>query len=169
MAHFVRSSRSPTVKGGYNAFRPYVRADFIRQCAYCLLSEELAGGEENFELDHFRPKSRFPALLNDFFNIYYSCHPCNHTKLAYWPSAELEARGVSFVDLCKDNFNKHFTVGRDGEWKGRTNSGNYTIELLRLNRKHLVTIRQLLAKAGLAPHAQRVGESELQLMLKRKR
>ena len=169
MSHFIRSSRSPLLTGGYRAFRPYVRADFSRQCAYCLMSEELAGGEESFELDHFRPRSRFPDLINDFYNIYYSCHPCNHTKLAYWPSAELEARGILFVDLCKDDFKTHFKAQANGKWHGLTNSGNYTIEVLRLNRKHLVTIRKLLARAGFLPHEKRVGETELKLMLHRSR
>src|SRR6266481_6956296 len=102
MPFFVRKTEAPIVKGGYQSFRPYVREDFRERCAYCLLEEIVAAGEENFELDHFRPKSRFPELLNDFYNIYYACHPCNHIKRDAWPPSALELRGVGFVDLCKE-------------------------------------------------------------------
>lgn len=37
---------------------------------------------DNFELDHFKPKSdeRFASLAADYYNLYYSCHVCNHYK-----------------------------------------------------------------------------------------
>ena len=168
MPHFVRSA-APQVKGGYRAFRPFVRADFVRQCAYCLMTETFAGGEENFELDHFRPKSRFPLLLNDFLNIYYACHPCNFTKLDHWPPRELEARGRGIVDLCSEEFETHFSVQATGEWVGKTDSGDYTIDLLRLNRQNLVYLRRWLAKVGFAPHETRVGEDELRILAERLR
>ena len=156
MPHFRRRITAPLLTGSYRSYRSFVRDDFHRQCAYCLLSEILAAGEENFELDHFRPKSRFPHLLNDFYNIYYSCHPCNHTKRDLWPSEELEARGIFLVDLCKDDFSTHFSVGESGVWAGVTESGRYTIDILRLNRSHLKIIRQLLGELGIAVH-ERVG------------
>src|SRR2546429_5003613 len=120
MAHFSRRTPAPIVKGGYRSFRRFVREDFTRQCAYCLMSEVLAGGKENFELDHFRPKSLFSHMLNDFYNIYYSCHPCNHTKRDAWPPPELESRGISLVDLCKDDFSFHFSAMPDGRWESVT-------------------------------------------------
>jgi hypothetical protein len=148
------------VRGGYRSFRPFVREDFLRQCAFCLLAELLAGGEEDFELDHFRPRHRFPELLNDFYNLYYACHPCNHIKSDTWPPPALEARGTSFVDLCKEDFAAHFSVEKDGTWNGVTEPGNYTIDKLNLNRKHLVTLRGLLARLGFLIHEERVGEDE---------
>lgn len=152
------------MKSSYRDFRPFVRNDFLRQCAYCLMTELLAGGAENFELDHFRPKSQFPQLLNDFYNIYYSCHPCNHAKLDKWPSAELEALGYSFVDLCVDDFDEHFEVLSNGEWRGVTGAGRYTIDALRLNREHLVTLRDLLSKLGCAAHQRKLEERLRELL-----
>ncbi len=165
MAHFSRRTPAPVVTGGYRFFRPFVREDFVRQCAYCLLPEILAAGRENFELDHFRPRSRFPHLLNDFYNIYYACHPCNHTKRAGWPSPELEALGVSLVDLCKDEFAAHFRVTTDGNFEGVTEHGRYTIELLRLNRTDLVIVRKLLTKLGFPVHERQLGEEQLNKLL----
>lgn len=80
MAHFSRTVPAPAFPGGYTAFRAYVRQDFRQCCAYCLLHEFWAGGEDNFELDHFRPVSRFPDLERDFYNLYYACHVCNQRK-----------------------------------------------------------------------------------------
>lgn len=141
---FVRTKPAPTVSGGYRAFRPYVRSDFEKTCAYCLLCELHAAGEENFELDHFFPESKFAIRKGDFYNLYYACHPCNHIKRAKWPDSRLEAKGIGFVDLCKDDFEIHFRELPDGRWEGLTESAKYTIDALMLNRQHLTQIRVLL-------------------------
>jgi HNH endonuclease len=148
MSHFVRTDPAPIVTGSYRAFRPYVRADFCHRCAYCLIAEWLAAGKENFELDHFRPKYLFLEKEQDFYNLYYSCHPCNMIKHDSWPPEDLEARGITFVDLCQDDFQTHFKILEDCTWDGITESGRYTIEMLRLNREHLVKARRFLKRLG---------------------
>jgi uncharacterized protein (TIGR02646 family) len=127
----------------YRRFRPYIREDFDECCAYCLLHERLAGGAENFELDHFKPKSRYPDLTHVYENIYYSCHPCNNIKRDIWPTDELRAKGYRFVDHCYDDFSTHFTEV-DGRWEPLTPAGDYSQERLRLNREHLIKIRRML-------------------------
>jgi hypothetical protein len=144
MARFRRTKPRPNCSGEYSAIRPFVRKDFEYRCAYCLLEELYAGGEENYELDHFRPQSRFPALRDDFYNMYYACHPCNHIKRDKWPSEELQNQGINLVDLCISDFDEHFQERADGAWEGNTISGRYTIDILRLNRPHLVELRQLI-------------------------
>jgi len=146
MPRFKRTRPAPVVSGTYRAYRRQVQEDFERTCAYCLIEEILAGGEENFELDHFRPKRHFPTQSNDFYNLYWSCHPCNGIKWDQWPSEELLRQGVNFVDLCRDDFNVHFVVSAEGEFEGLTQSAKYTIDVLLLNRSHLVEIRKLLRK-----------------------
>lgn len=117
-------------------------------CAYCLLPEILAGGPESFEIDHFRPKAfpEFAHLIGDFYNLYYSCRPCNHAKGADWPSLFLEAHGYGFLDFCAEPFSAHFQEESDGAWKPLSRRAEYTLERLRLNRSHLVTIRLLLRR-----------------------
>jgi len=161
MPHFVRRAQAPYVKGGYRSFRPYVREDFLRECAFCLFSELLSGGEEGFELDHFRPRHLFPELLNDFYNLYYSCHPCNHIKRDSWPPPALEEQGICFVDLCKEDFRSHFSVEVDGRLHALTNPGEYTIDKLNLNRQHLVTLRGLLERLGIHIDKERISEEVL--------
>jgi hypothetical protein len=146
MARFLRTHPAPP--SGYSNYRFYARIDFERRCAYCLLREIFAGGIENFELDHFRPKSRFPKEESNFYNLYYSCHPCNRIKHDTWPSQILQDQGIIFVDLCADNFEMHFQEQPDGTWKPLTPAASYTIDELRLNRRHLVQIRQLIARIG---------------------
>ena len=149
MPHFPRTVPAPSVIGDYQAYREYVRTDFCHRCAYCLMAELFAAGKENFELDHFRPKSVFPDKAKDFYNLYYACHPCNMSKHDFWPPQELEARGINFVDLCKDEFETHFRLCEDGTCAGKTESGQYTIDILRLNRDHLVRARRLLKRLQL--------------------
>ena len=165
MPYFARTRPAPQVRGGYRTFRPHVRADFRRRCAYCLFAELLAAGEENFELDHFRPQSVFPSQKNDFYNIYYACHPCNHIKRDVWPSSEMEARGLGFVDLCTDEFATHFKPRADGTWEGVTESGRYTIDMLRLNRGHLITLRRRLKQLGFDIHEIGTDDERLKVLL----
>ncbi len=69
IAHFTRRETAPQIKQKNQLFRSSVREDFRETCAYCLLEERWAAGLENFELDHFRPKSIFPQLTLSFYNL----------------------------------------------------------------------------------------------------
>ena len=59
---------------------------FRSLCAYC---EETTKGE----VDHLRPKSKFPNLVYTWSNWLLACHECNHAKLNTWPS-------LGYVDPC---------------------------------------------------------------------
>jgi hypothetical protein len=148
MGIFLRRQIAPVIMGQYVKFRPFVREDFIECCAYCLLHERLAGGKANFELDHFRPKSlpQFAKLINDFFNLYYACHVCNHIKAFRWPSPEQEAKGYVFIDFCQEKFSLHFREDENGRWIPQTLAGEYTAERLNLNSNHLVELRAVLTR-----------------------
>ena len=108
-----------------------------------------AAGPENFELDHFRPKSLFPHLLMSYYNLYWSCHVCNRLKTDRWPTRQLLEQGIGYVDLCASTFQEHFVVQKNGKWRGKTLSAKYTIDSLRLNRPHLVELRVLLRELAL--------------------
>jgi len=149
MPRFKRTKPAPTPQGsGYQAFRQHVRLDFESRCAYCLIAELLAGGEENFELDHFRPKSKFPKEELNFYNLYYVCHPCNNIKRNKWPSSAHQKKGIGFVDLCATDFDAVFEEDKKGGWRGLNDSAWFTIDMLRLNRRHLLEIRVLIARLG---------------------
>lgn len=152
VARFIRTKPAPIVKGGYGSFLPYVRKDFDQCCAYCYFHERHAGGEENFEIDHFCPQWKCLDRINDFYNLYYSCHACNSTrkKWKWWPSDEQTANNIGFVDFCVDDFNAHYQVLPDGALKPLSKSAEYTIDRIRLNSDHLKKMRALLLKEGKA-------------------
>ena len=141
----VFSRKNPAPKESiYTKYRTDVRIDFCECCAYCLLHEILAAGKENFELDHFRPKSKFPHLETEYSNIYYSCHSCNKAKWSHWPNEALTNLGFRYIDLCSEIHSDHFREEQDGRWTPLTKAAEYTAEKIRLNRPHLVQIRFLL-------------------------
>jgi len=148
MARFTRITPPPPGSHRHPIVRAQVRQDFVRTCAYCILEELLAAGPENFELDHFRPRFRFRHLINDFYNLYYCCHPCNRKKGSLWPSEQEEKAGFKFLDLCYEDFEDHYRSLADGQWEPLTLSAKYTLQHLRLNNPHLVRIRRILMQSN---------------------
>lgn len=59
---------------------------FFSLCGYC--EAECKG-----EVDHFRPKSRFPSRVYEWSNWVFACHDCNHSKGEKWPKS-------GYVDPC---------------------------------------------------------------------
>ena len=63
-------------------------------CAYCQSpvssSHPGKGGEERppGQIEHFQPKSRFPARAYDWDNYFLSCGGCNNAKSDKWPVEE---------------------------------------------------------------------------------
>lgn len=67
-------------------FRDHLGNRFFRLCGYC---EQAC----RTEVDHFRPKSRYPVLVYKWDNWVNSCHDCNNAKGDRWA-------GGGFVDPC---------------------------------------------------------------------
>ena len=63
----------------WREFSQHLSDAFGGLCAYC---EERCRGE----VDHFRPKSRYPDLVYSWDNWLFACHDCNHAKRETWPS-----------------------------------------------------------------------------------
>lgn len=140
---FKRSVDIPKL-AKYGDYRPYLRADFLRHCAYCTGHEDEMGGEDHFEIDHHKPASRFKDLISEYTNLYYACHGCNRkgAKGENWPSRELYDAGFRFFDPVAENaYQIHMRETRAGRLIEKTNVGNYSIRILRLNRDGLVKLR----------------------------
>ena len=58
-------------------------------CAYCERQCEPQAATSNppnrEEIEHFRPRSRFPERSFEWFNLVYACHRCNRAKGDSWP------------------------------------------------------------------------------------
>ena len=70
----------------WQTFRDDLKAVFHGLCTYC---EQVDPGE----VDHFRPKSRFPKKVYIWSNWLFSCHPCNQAKREKWPDE-------GYIDPC---------------------------------------------------------------------
>ena len=143
MSQFIRRE-SPPHQEDYRQYRPFLRRDFRFVCAYCERTEFVLGGEEFFEIDHFRPVKMFPEQQKHYPNLYYSCGRCNRHKGSTWPSEGLMERGFRFADPCReDMYSEHLEETRNGALRARTHSGEYTCAHIRLNRPDLVAWRQI--------------------------
>src|SRR5437870_4619047 len=115
---FARRADIPNFDN-YQDYHPYLREDFLRHCAYCTGHEDEMGGEDHYEIDHHRPKSRpeFAHLVNDYGNLYYACHGCNRrgAKGENWPSDDLYNAGFRFFDPIMENaYEIHMRETRSG-------------------------------------------------------
>jgi len=113
--------------------------EFIRrranyQCEYCTVSEVNYGGE--LTVDHFHPVSK--GGNNELENLVYCCNKCNSYKHNYFPENEDDPR---LWNPRIDNYNDHFITLENGVLHALTNQADFTIKLLRLNRKQLVSYR----------------------------
>lgn len=148
MAQFIRR-QSPPHFHDCEKYRPFLRLDFRHLCAYCERSEAVLGGEDFFQIDHFRPKSKFPDLETHYPNLYYACGKCNLYKWHTWPSASQLANGFRFADPCQeDMYVEHLQESVDGKLEALTNCGAYTRDSIRLNRSDLLRWRQLRRQAA---------------------
>lgn len=104
------------------------------RCGYCGVSETNVGAE--LTQDHFHPRSQGGA--EDFENIVYACHACNEYKKDYWNPNDIER----ILHPLNDDIAAHLTENPDGTLTGKTLTGVFHIQRLRLNRPGLVANRQ---------------------------
>jgi HNH endonuclease len=108
------------------------RAGFA--CEYCGINEIDAGGE--LCIDHFHSQSQEGS--DDPENLVYCCVRCNLHKGSVWrpnqPTRQL-------WNPRQSSFSEHFELLVTGELNAVTTCGEYTLELLSLNRPQLVQRR----------------------------
>jgi uncharacterized protein (TIGR02646 family) len=71
-------------------------------CCYCDAYPIGAAGRQ--EVDHFRPKSRFPEAVYDWANLYLGCTACNSVKADQWDEDLLRS------DAADYEFQRYFVV-----------------------------------------------------------
>jgi len=138
----------------YRDYKSHLQPLFRSRCAYCISHEDVMGGYDAMEVDHFRPKQciEFQHLEKEWGNLYYACRRCNLHKSNHWPTSDEEADGLRFIDPCEDDPDDHLRLTRHPQngdvcWlRALTPAGQYTIEKIRLNRKQLIDMRRALAR-----------------------
>ena len=122
------------------------------KCAYC---ETNAQAGQWGDIEHFRPKSRYPWLAYSWENWLLSCLICNRSfKQADFPVEEELPLEPGVEDLEKSLLldpcggeppARHLRFNDDGSIEARTEVGRHTIRTLGLDRSPLVKERAQLA------------------------
>ncbi len=137
----IKRRETPPHYIDYRSYKPFLRIDFKHRCCYCTVHESNWGTERHFAVEHFRPKSKFLALITTYSNLYYACDVCNGYKGDKWPSPLDDAAGRRFFDPCSDRSNSHFTDHGSGELTALSPCGVYSVDSVRLNRPQLIRMR----------------------------
>lgn len=63
-------------------FPEYIRKMELKSCVYCNANYAITdeNGTAYYDLDHWKPKSRYPFLSTSFYNLQPCCHSCNMHK-----------------------------------------------------------------------------------------
>lgn len=125
----------------YGKCKPWLRSDFIFQCAYCTMSEAEAQGIR-FTIDHYEPQSARPDLVDQYDNLMYCCDQCNELKGDRVPPPTARDNGVRYFRPDTDRWREHFE--RQGvRINGRSPAGEFSIQAIDLNRQRLRKLREL--------------------------
>jgi HNH endonuclease len=103
-------------------------------CEFCGVSEIDVGGL--LTVDHFQPRSK--GGLDVLENLVYSCIRCNQHKQDYWTETDNASR---LWNPRKELFSTHFVETDNGQLVALTQTGEFTLRRLRLNREPLVAQR----------------------------
>ncbi len=127
--------------------RLYVRSREHDQCAYCHSPEELSIAA--FELDHIVPVSAGGQTEPE--NLCLACSACNRSKAAQQEGDDpLTNASVPLFNPRSQIWGEHFMWRDDAtRIEGLTPTGRATVELLQMNRPHLVRLRRLWLRLGI--------------------
>lgn len=148
-----KRKHSPSGYKTYQAFKPWLRDEFVFRCVYCLLREAWHPyGAAGFSVDHIIPQSHNAKLVCKYQNLLYACIACN------------SRRGSNLVlNPTKEAFANHLRVEQDGTITGLTNAGKHLIDLLYLNkdpilhyRKYILGLLELKSLYPTCPHIDEV-------------
>jgi uncharacterized protein (TIGR02646 family) len=128
-------------KSRYSDYREELRRDCWYACSYCSMTEIESQGI-GFEIDHYIPQKKAPSLVNEYDNLFWSCEVCNRRKGDYHPNSLQEQKGYKILRIDNDSMEDHFVLS-DLNLSGLTETGNFNINWLDLNRYALRHIREL--------------------------
>jgi uncharacterized protein (TIGR02646 family) len=137
---YYRHHTGPQPTDSYwRTFRNEIGIIFCALCGYCELP---CRGE----VEHFRPKTRYPHLVYVWGNWVFSCHDCNGQKGAKWPTGGyVDPCASSAPDRAENHFEFDTLTGRilpkSGLTPARRARALKTIDDLELNAYHHLVAR----------------------------
>lgn len=122
----------------YKSYRPYLREDFNKRCAYCNLKDTMV--TTPFEIDHYIPRKSFSGICDEldtkYENLIYSCKKCNLAKRNQFKGT-ISINNLNnefFYDPSKVNYNNIFYRTEFGAINSDDNKGRDMIKRLELYR-----------------------------------
>ena len=153
MAEFERKKRY--IKYDQSCCKFFLRKDFHKQCAYCLIREADIGNPDNFEKDHFVPQtggmvgrvhtkySGEEFDVDNYYNLYYCCQRCNGR------SGKSNKWSPSLLDPCADDiWDIHIKRLENGFLQALTDRGEEYISIFQLNSKKAIEYRQKIEQGS---------------------
>ncbi|MFW6358398.1 MAG: HNH endonuclease [Chroococcales cyanobacterium] len=118
-------------------------------CEYCWSQEKFA--TQGFSIEHIQPVSKGGETLSE--NLALACQGCNNHKYNKTEGKDpISGKLVSLYSPRKQKWQDHFSWNDDYSLiVGLTPVGRTTVTELRLNRKGLVNLRQVLYAMGEHP------------------
>ena len=116
--------------------RDILRRRFAFACGYCGVSETDVGAE--LTIDHFHPRSLGGSDEAD--NLVLCCHACNEFKGSFWSTNPDSLQRLLHPE--RDELSHHISAIEDGTLRGLTQTGQFHISRLHLNRPALIALRQ---------------------------
>ena len=110
-----------TYKGHYSDYHKYkehLASDFNHHCGYTHCTDRWFGGMRTFQIDHFKPHSKYPKLKTEYSNLVYCCSYVNRLKS--------DDDNAKHLDPCNEDYNIHFERNYDGRISGKTESGKFS-------------------------------------------
>jgi len=83
----------------YRRYKDPLETDFFERCGYTDCIQTWFGGKHTFQIDHFKPRSKYPELEVSYANLVYACSYVNRAK-----SDDLN----EYLDPCDTDYNEHF-------------------------------------------------------------
>lgn len=118
----------------HTGFKKILQEDFEYICGYCGKDSRLF--KEDYQIDHFIPKSIHKDGKGDYYNLVYSCRKCNRNKWDKWPTEDISKShdgNVGFVDPVLPEFDVHLKRDENGKIISSTKLGMYIVTELKLD------------------------------------
>jgi hypothetical protein len=124
------------------SYKAVLRLEFAFQCVYCRLPDGVKG-QDNFGVDHYRPRSLFPALARTYSNLFYACNACNSRKKDFWPSSKERRDGRFIPNPCDHVMFQHLRY-KGARVEPHSPAGEHTKNLLMLNDEESLQYREFV-------------------------
>jgi hypothetical protein len=146
---WARIDKSHSLKpqqGTYQDWKPHLAEEGNGRCVYCAILDVELGGQRNFHVEHYKPKSRpeFAHLINDYENLFYACALCNTFKSDSWFQAnDGDWSVIHYPNPSLYNYGDFFEISDDVfTLTGNHLVGTFLIQRLHLNRFQLIHFRR---------------------------